>query len=189
MTFNVDKEVQDFGPYKLVIRPLEGARAYSLLWRGGEKLAYAEAESKEAAFSEMLRLLDIRQLELAKAQGNEPLAVAQVASAFRFLWGHLTSAQQKMLQALHRATDREMTVPSLADVVAFRGHSGVNLWLGLAGAMFANECPRSEGEMLHYGDGTPVMTSWFALWDELRGVWTMRPEVAEGMRQAECVAS
>jgi hypothetical protein len=189
MTFSVDKEVQDFGPYKLVIRQPKGARAYSVLWRGGEKLAYAEAESREAAFNEMLRLLGIRQLELAQAQGNKPLSAEQVATTFRYLWGFLTRAQQRMLQALHRAPQREMTVPALAEVVGFRGHSGVNLWLGLAGAMFANECPRAEGEMLYREDGTPVMTSWFALWDDPRSVWTMRPEVADGMRQAECIAS
>ena len=49
MAFSIDKEVQDFGPYKLVIREPKGARAYCVLWRGGEKLAYAESESKEAA--------------------------------------------------------------------------------------------------------------------------------------------
>lgn len=189
MTFNVDKEVQDFGPYKLVIRQPKGEKAYSVLWRSGEKLAHAEAESKEAAFNEMLRLLGIRQLELAKGQGNEPLTAEQVATAFRYLWDHLTKSQQRMLQALHRAPNREMTVPALADVVGFSGHSGVNLWLGLAGAMFANECPRAQGEMQHYENGTPVMTSWFALWDEPRRVWTMRNEVADGMRQSECVAS
>lgn len=188
MTFSVEKEVQDFGPYKLVIREPKGAKAYSVLWRGGEKLAHAEGESKEAAFNEMLRMLGIRQLELAKAQGGDPLTVSQVATAFRYLWKHLTSSQQRMLQALYRATNGEMSVPALANVVAFRGHSGVNLWLGLAGAMFANECPRADGEMLHREDGAPVMTSWFALWDEPRSVWIMRPEVAEGMRQAECVA-
>jgi hypothetical protein len=188
MAFSVDKEVQDFGPYKLVIREPKGARAYCVLWRSGEKLAYADGESKDAAYNEMLRLLGLRQLERAKAQGDAPLTSAQVATAFRYLWEHLTSSQQRMLQALHRATDREMSVPALAKVVAFRGHSGVNLWLGLAGAMFANECPRAAGEMLHQEDGTPVMTSWFALWDAPRGVWSMRNEVAEGMRQAECVA-
>lgn len=189
MTFSVDKEVQDFGPYKLVIRQPKGAGAYSVLWRGGEKLAYAEAESKEGAFQEMLRLLGIRQLERAKAQGGEPLTATQVATAFRYLWKHLTNSQQRMLQALHGAPQREMTVPALASVVAFRGHSGVNLWLGLAGALFANECPRAEGEMLHHEDGSPVMTSWFALWDESRSLWTMRPEVAAGMDLAECAAS
>jgi len=189
MAFSIDKEVQDFGPYKLVIREPKGARAYCVLWRGGEKLAYAESESKEAAFNEMLRLLGIRQLTLAKAQGSAPLTATQVATTFRYLWSHLTSSQKRMLHALHAAHDHEMSVPALANVVSFRGHSGVNLWLGLAGAMFANECPRAEGEMLQHEDGTPVMTSWFALWDEPRSVWTMRPEVAEGMRQAECVAS
>ena len=87
---------------------------------------------------------------------------------------------------IRRATNREMTVPALADAAPFRGHGGVNLWLGLAGAMFANDCPRAEGEMLRKKDGTPVMTSWFALGDESRRMWTMRPE---GMYQAECVAS
>lgn len=188
MTFSVEKEVQAFGPYKLVIRQPDGAQAYSVLWRGGEKLAYAEAESKEAAFNEMLRLLGIRQLERAKANGNAPLTAEQVASAFRFLWGFLNTPQKRMLQALHRAPDREMTVTALAEVVGFRGHSGVNLWLGLAGAMFANECPRAEGEMLHNKEGGPVMTSWFALWDESRGTWAMRPEVAGGMHQAGCIA-
>lgn len=189
MTFSVEKEVQDFGPYKLVIRQPHGAQAYSVLWRGGERLAYAEAESKEAAFNEMLRLLGIRQLERAKAHGNAPLTAEQVASAFRFLWSFLTTSQQRMLQALHQAPTREMTVPALAEVVGFRGHSGVNLWLGLAGAMFANECPRAECEMQYLEDGNPVMTSWFALWDQPRGVWAMRPEVAEGMYQAGCTAS
>ena len=189
MTFSVEKEVQDFGPYKLVIRHPKAAKAYSVLWRGGEKLAYAEAESREAAFNEMLRLLGIRQLELAKARGNAPLTAEQVATAFRYLWNCLTKSQQTMLQALHRSPEREMTVPALAEAVRFRGYSGVNLWLGLAGAMFANECPRADGEMLLNDDGSPVMTSWFALWDKPRGVWIMRPEVADGMRQAECVAS
>jgi hypothetical protein len=187
MTRNLDKEVQDFGPYKLVIRQLKGARACCVLWRGGEKLAFAEADSKELAFDEMLHLLGLRQLERAKAQGNAPPTTAQVATAFSYLWDHLSRLQQRMLQALHQATDQEMSVPALADVVEFRGHRGVNLWLGLAGAMFANECPRADGEMQHQDDGTPVMTSWFALWDASRGVWTMRPDVAEGMRQTKCV--
>lgn len=189
MSFNIEKEVQDFGPYKLVIRQPDGAQAFSVLWRGGEKLAHAEAESKEAAFNEMLRLLGIRQLERAKANGNAPLTAEQVASAFRFLWGFLNTPQKRMLQALHQAPNREMAAPALAEVVGFRGHSGVNLWLGLAGAMFAYECPRADCEMLHNESGNPVMTSWFALWDQPRGVWAMRPEVAEGMYQAGCTAS
>lgn len=189
MTFIIGNEVQDLGPYKLVTRHPKGAKAYCVLWRGGEKLAFAEAESIEAATNEMLRLLHVRHLEIAQSLGGKPPTATKVAEAFSYLWGFLTDSQQKLLQALYRAPDREMTLPALADVVGFRGHSGVNLWLGLAGAMFANECPRAEGEMLCLEDGTPVMTSWFAQWDELRSVWTMRPEVADGMRLAECVAS
>lgn len=188
MTFNVNKEVQDFGPYKLVIRRKAEGKAYAVLWRGGEKLAYAEGNSKEEALDELLRLHGIRQLELAKARGDKPLTADEVAMTFRNLWGSLTQSQQTMLRALYRAPHRELTSPALAEAASFRGHHGANLWLGLAGAMFANECPRAEGDMLLKKDGTPVPTSWFALWDEHRNVWTMRSEVAEGMRQAHCVS-
>lgn len=185
MAFDLNKEVQDFGPYKLVIRATKDGKPYALLWRGSEKLAYAEGESKEQAYDEMLRLLGIRQFESAKAQGSATPKAEQVADSFRFLWAHLTDSQQGMLKALHKAPSHQMTVPAIAQAVGFKSHGGVNLWLGLAGVMFAQECPRHD--LLLNKDDNPVPTSWFAMWDESRRIWSMRPEVAEGMRLAHCV--
>lgn len=190
MAVDLNEEVQKFGPYELVIRPdstnAVGPKSWHvLLWRSGKVLVHAVDESKEKAYEELLRQLGIRQLESAKNQGNQPLSAEQVAAAFRFLWGQLTVAQKRMLQALRKADHREMTAPELAAVAGFNGYEGANLWLGLAGAMFAIECPRAAAEML-YEKGSPVMTSWFALWDDARRVWTMRDEVAEGMKLAYC---
>lgn len=47
MAFDLNKEVQDFGPYKLVIRHPKGAKAFALLWRGGEKLCHRRSESHQ----------------------------------------------------------------------------------------------------------------------------------------------
>lgn len=185
MAFDIDKEVQNFGPYKLVIRHPKGAKACAVLWRGGEKLAFAEGETKEQAYDEMLRLVGIQQLEKAKAQGVTAPAVEKVTDAFRFLWRHLNDAQRSMLEALHAAPGQEMSTTALAKVARYRSHSGVNLWLGRAGAMFAQECPRAD---MHLNkEGSPVATSWFCTWDDPKGTWTLRPEVAESMRLAHCV--
>lgn len=185
MAFDFNKEVQDLGPYKLVIRTTKEGKPYALLWRGSEKLAYAEGKTKEQAYDEMLRLLGIRQIESAKAQGSAPPEAEKIADSFRYLWLHLTASQQGMLKALQRAPSHQMTVPALAQSVNFKAHGGVNLWLGLAGAMFAQECPRCD--MMLNKEANPVATSWFGLWDESRKIWSMRPEVAEGMRLANCV--
>lgn len=184
MPFDLQKEVQDFGPYKLVIRQAPGAKAFAVLWRGGEKLASAEAGSKDEAYAELLRLLGERQLARAQAQGSEAPKSDQLVDSFRFLWSHLTRSQQGMLRAWFEAPGHELSVPALAEAVGFRHHGGVNLWLGLAGVMFAEECPRPESQVLRNRDGQQVATGWFGIWDESRGIWTMRADVAEGMRQA-----
>jgi hypothetical protein len=183
MAFDIDKEVQDFGPYQLVIRQPKGAKAYALLWRGGEKLAMAEGDTREAAYDEMQRLLGIQQLEKAKALGAGAPQPEQVATAFRFLWQHMHDKQQAMLKALYK--HRELSATQLAEAAPYRSYSAANLWLGVAGAMFAQECPR--GDLLQNSDESPVATSWFCTWNEGPRTWSLRPEVAEGMRLAHCV--
>jgi hypothetical protein len=91
MAFDLNKEVQDFGPYQLVIRHPKDARAFAVLWRGGEKLAFAEGDTREKAYDEMLRLLGVRQLENAKEHASAAPSAEKVAHSFRFLWGHLNS--------------------------------------------------------------------------------------------------
>jgi hypothetical protein len=98
-----------------VIRHLKGAKAYAVLWRGREKLAFAEADNRKEAFDELNRLLGIRQQGLVESQGGSTPSAEQVANSFRFLWGYLNPGQQAMLRGLHRAPGRELS----ADV----GHS------------------------------------------------------------------
>lgn len=187
MAFDLNKEVQDFGPYQLVIRHPKDARAFAVLWRGGEKLAFAEGDTREKAYDEMLRLLGVRQLENAKEHASAAPSAEKVAHSFRFLWGHLNSGQQAMLRALHKAPGRQLSATGLAEAAKYASFEPANLWLGRAGVLFNQECPRPD--MLLDDKGKPVQTSWFCTWSEPKRTWSLRPEVADGMQLAGCVAA
>lgn len=187
MAFDLNKEVQNFGPYQLVLRQRHGENAFAVLWRGREKLALAEADTIEDAYNEMLQVLSIRQHEKAKTRASAAPSAEEIAHSFRFLWGHLHTGQQAMLIALHKAHGRELSATALANAAKYATYSAANLWLGRAGVLFNQECPRPD--LLLYADGKPVPTSWFGNWSEDRSTWSMRPEVAEGMHLAGCVAT
>ena len=82
MAFDLNKEVQDFGPYQLVIRHPKDARAFAVLWRGGEKLAFAEGDTREKAYDEMLGPPELRSAGDAArpAQGARAPAVCHRSS-------------------------------------------------------------------------------------------------------------
>lgn len=186
MEVDFDKEVQKFGPYEVVIRRKPAGNVFFCkVWRGNQSIAYAEKEDREAALEEAMRQMGVRQLEMSRSVGAGPVEAQKVADAFKFLWRHLNPRQQTMLKSLHEHT--EMSVEQLAEAAAYKNFGGVNLWLGIAGAMFGVECPRGDLQIDKGGD--PVPTSWFCLWDVAKHTWTIRPEVAEGMRIAGCVSA
>jgi hypothetical protein len=184
MNIDLAKEVQDFGPYKLVIRGPEGMKVQAVLWRGGEKLASGIADTREHARAEMLLALGIRQQVLAKERGDVLPSAEQVARAFRFLWPMLNDGQQTMLMALRER--QQMSPNDIAEAAGYRTHSGVNLWLGFAGGLFNQECPRAD---MLVERGVLNLTSWFGTWDEVQRTWAIRPEVSQGMRLAGCIAT
>lgn len=187
MALDLSKEVQDFGPYKLVIRQSSDAKVSAVLWRAGDKLAVAQASTREEAYDEILRILGIAQMEKAKEHGFAGPSAEQVADSFRFLWNHLNSGQQAMLLALHKAPGHQLSATGLAEAAKYASYEPANLWLGKAGVLFNQECPRPD--MLLDEKGRPVQTSWFCNWSEPTRSWSLRPEVAEGMRLAGCVAA
>lgn len=181
MAIDINKEVQDFGPYKLVIRqPKNSPDTHAVLWRGAEKLAVAEASSREIAYEKLLDAFSRHQGQRA-ALTTLP-SDEKIADTFRFLWPQLNPSQHAMLLALR---DRAaLTASALADAAGYRDFEAANLWLGRAAAFFLQECPRSD--LLLNNDGSPVLTSWFCAWDEEGKTWTMREDVARGMRLAHC---
>jgi hypothetical protein len=192
-----DREfVEDFGPYKLVAREVEG-KHYGILWRTetnspAVKLIQITANSTdeakamvEASFYQS-RLDQVSQSEAAAANQQ------QIVRAWMYIWPHLNPNQKLMITAQYHAPDRQMTTTQLANIVKWEGHSGVNLWYGYAGFMMFGECPRELP--IDEKSGKPVFS--FALsngWyedttDGKRWVWEMRPEIAEGLKLAGLIA-
>ena len=48
MAIDPKKEVQQFGPYQLVIRDKDG-RVHAVLWKEGERLCHVESDDREQA--------------------------------------------------------------------------------------------------------------------------------------------
>lgn len=192
MQFDPKKEVQDFGPYQLVIRPKAGG-FYGILWETLEegkpsvKRFECQASTREAVVEMIDRqIYDLQDDGLVITVPDAP-SIDVVHRAFGFMWRHLNLSQQRMLQALYKAPNRTCTTHQLHEAAEYQGDGigGVNLWLGNAGKMFALQVPRKG--MLLNAEGKLVWTSWFSTWNEELKTWTMRDDVAEGMRRAGCV--
>ncbi len=185
MALDPNKEVQQFGPYQLVIRE-KAPSVQAALWKGGVQLCKAEAASREQAAEDILLQMGLVMVERARARGTVAPGTDEMRSAFQQLWSELNDGQRAMLSALHRAPGQELRIADLAAAAGYKGTGGVNLWLGFAGLLFGEFSAR--GDLQLNKKGQPVPTSWFCIWDVERHTWTMRPEVSAGMLAADCLA-
>jgi hypothetical protein len=189
MKTDSDELVADFGPYELVIRK-NGDEYVAVLWRTvtGEparRVMTASGPSLNAAKSALEA-----QYYKAMVQKTSTADPATYARAFAYLWPKLTEKQRAMIQAQIRAPGHTLSTRQLAEVAGWKTHSPVNLWYGLAGFALFGEVPREIQE--RNGEGAPVYS--FALSTgertnvsgETVWKWTLRPAVAEGLRQAGC---
>jgi hypothetical protein len=185
MAIDPKKEVQQFGPYQLVIRQKDG-KVHAVLWKGSERLCNVETDDPEQAVEEVLLQMGMRTLERARIRGTAAPGADELRHAFEALWNELNDGQRAMLGALHRAPGRELGTLDLAAAAGYKGHGGVSLWLGFAGLMFGEMVARADLQMTKKGQA--VLTSWFCTWDTDRRAWTMRPDVAAGITAAGCLA-
>ena len=184
MALDPKKEVQQFGPYQLVIREKDG-RVHAVLWKGGERLCHVESDDREQAVEQVLQQMGLRSLERARTRGMAAPAPDELRRAFETLWNELNDGQRAMLGALHRAPGRELGTLDLAAAAGYKGHGGVNIWLGFAGLMFGELAPRADLQVNKKGHAVP--SSWFCTWDADKRTWTMRADVADGLSAAGCL--
>ena len=196
VSMSADSEyVEDFGPYKLVAREIDG-KHYGILWRletnkPAVRLIQVTATSNEEAKAMLEGGFYQSRLHQVAATESGHAHAAQIARAWMYIWPHLNPNQKRMITAQYHAPKRQMTANQLADVVQWEGHSGVNLWYGYAGFMMFGECATELP--IDEKTGKPIFS--FALsngWWEMtkdgkRWIWEMRPEVAEGLHLAGLV--
>jgi hypothetical protein len=184
--------VEDFGPYKLVVR-LVGGKHLGVLWRSGKKLIEVRATSNVAAQALVkTRYYEMRRAEVGELGTSIPSDENKMAQALMYVWPHLKSAQTRMLQAQYRAPQRSMSTVELAEVAGYKGHHAVNLFYGQAGLMLFHEAPR----LLPLGkNGEPVYSFTLSTEGEKPEeheskafIWEMRPEVARGLELAGLVS-
>lgn len=185
MVIDPRKEVQQFGPYQIVIRSKDG-KVNAVLWKGNERLCIVESDSRDQAVDDVLLQMGMRNLERARSRGTAAPGTDELRHVFESLWNELNDGQRAMLGALYRAPGRELGTLDLAAAAGYKGHGGVSLGLGYAGMMFGEMAARADLQMNKKGQ--VVLTSWFCTWDTDRRTWTMRPDVAAGMSSAGCVA-
>jgi len=193
VSMSASKEyVEDFGPYKLVAREVDG-KYFGILWRSeadkpAVKLIQVTANSSEEAkamVEESFYQTRLGQVGTAESTFSQE---QQNMRAWMYIWPHLNPNQKRMISAQYHAPKRQLTTTQLASVVGWDGHSAVNLWYGYAGFMMFGECPRE----LPKDEKTRKPIFSFALsngWSEMtpegrRWVWEMRPEVAESLKLA-----
>lgn len=185
MAIDPKKEVQQFGPYQLVIREKDG-KVHAVLWKAGERLCHVESDDREQAVDEVLQQMAMQTLERARARGTAAPDSDELRNVFEQLWNKLNDGQRTLLLALHRAPDRELGTLALAAEAEYKDHRGVNMWLGFAGLMFGELVARTDLQLSRNGQAVP--TSWFCTWDTVKRTWTMRPDVAAAMTAAGCLA-
>jgi len=185
VTIDPSKDVQDYGPYKIVIREKDG-KVYGIVWRGSEHLVQVWEATRALVAQALEREMASLASKRAKALGTAVPPDKRIEDAFSMLWNHLDVGPRRMLSALHQAEGREMTMHQLTDAAGYKGIGGVNMRLGIAGYLFWLECPRSDLQI--NDEGNPVPTSWFCLWDKDKHTWTMRPEVAAAMTSTNCLS-
>lgn len=184
--------VEDFGPYKLVAREVDG-KYYGILWRSetdkpAVKLIQVTANSSEEAKAMVEESFYQSRLDHAGMAGSTHAPEEAIMRAWMYIWPHLTPNQKGMISAQYHAPKRQLTTTQLANVVGWDGHSAVNLWYGYAGFMMFGECPRELPK--DEKTGKPIFsfalsTGWWEMTEDgKRWVWEMRPEVAANLKLA-----
>lgn len=187
--------VEDFGPYKLVAREVEG-KHIGILWRceankPAVKLIQVTAVSSEDAKAMIEVSFYQSMIQKSAAAGSQHFDLQNLVRAWMYIWPLLNANQHRMINAQYRAPNRQLTTTELAEVVQWRGHGGVNLWYGYAGFMMFGECPRVLPQ--DEKSGKPVFsfalsTGWWETREEgKRWVWEMRPEIADSLKLAGLV--
>ena len=142
-------------------------------------------ELLESKFYEM-------QMKKSAEAGNTEVDDKRMVDALMYIWPHLNPAQQRMIQAQYRASNRRMTTLEMAKVAGYKSYHPVNLFYGQAGFMLFGELPRNLEEktkagvpiysfMLSKGVGEPKYK------DGETWIWELLPEVARGLKLAGLV--
>jgi hypothetical protein len=187
---NSSEFVKDFGPYKLVVREVDG-KYHGILWRTeanhrAVRLIQVTANSSKEAKT----LVDEGIYQLRLDQSGETVAAhtdqAQFVKAWMYIWPNLNPNQKRMIIAQYNAPNRQMTATQLAGAAQWDSYNGANRWYGDVGLMMFIECPTN----LPKDERTGKRIFSFSLsngWkgtekDNKQWVWEMRPEIAAGLK-------
>ncbi len=175
-----------------------GGTCRAIAYAGNRKIAAIEGETQEAAVDALKIVLDTRDRDQFRARRDGVPTAEEYREAFQAIAQSITKAQLAMLKAHYHATadrnlanvpDRTLGTEELALAAGYPNHTTVNLQYGKLGRRLAEYLNYSPPNSELRGD--EVWTLTLATGQKFAGaglwIWTMRPEVADALRDLDIV--